>query len=369
MKHLREWFATRRRRYMVLVLAPTLLTFFYLSVIAADGYVSRAQLMVEQDQSIAGAGAELALGLLNVGSGKSKQDALLAENFMRSRTMLEYVDGQLDLRSHFSAPPIDFIGRLAEEASSEEFLDYYREQLKIKIDEESLILAIEFTAFDAEFARKVVEALMSRSEVFVNEVAREFSKEQLRFVEDQVHQANDRLKEASRKVIELQRSNEVLSPMLEAESVGKIVASLEGELAEQRTQIKTMSAYLNPQAPDMIAARNRASALEAQVAQERARLVGSGAPGLNDLMLDYQDAETDVRLATEVYKTALATLEATRLESVRKVKLLINVDRPSLAESAEYPKVFYWTAIAFVLLNLAYFVLGLIVATVEDHRE
>jgi capsular polysaccharide transport system permease protein len=363
------WPTSRLGRYTWIVLAPTLLTLLYLAVFAADGYVSRAQVMVERETSVVAAGAELAQGLLNVGGGKSKQDALLVESFMRSRTMLEYLDQELDLRGHFSRPKADVIGRLAKDASSEAFLEYYRNRLKVRIDDQSLIISIEFTAFDAAFAHDVAAALIARSEVFVNEVAREFAREQLRFVQDQVEQANERLKAASRQVIALQRSNEVLSPAWEMESIAKIIASLEAELTEQRTQFKTMSAYLNTQAPDMVAARSRISAIEAQLEQERRRLVGSQRPGLNDLMLAYQDAETDLKLATEVYKAALATLEATRLDSVRKVKLLVSVDRPSLAGSAEHPRIWYWMATIFVLLNLAYFVLGLIVATVEDHRE
>jgi capsular polysaccharide transport system permease protein len=361
--------STRLGRYVAVVVVPTLLTMFYLAVFAAKGYVSRAQVMVEREPTVMAAGAELALGLLSGGGGLSKQDALLVESFMRSRTMLEYLDDELDLRGHFSAPRIDFIGRLAADATAEDFLDYYRKRLSVKIDDQSLIVSVAFTALDAEFARAVVRKLIERSEQFVNEAARQFAREQLAFVEDQVEQANERLKTASRKVIELQRSNEVLSPQLETESVSRIVASLEGELAEQRTQIKAMSAYLNPQAADMVAARARARALEAQVEQERARLVGSQNPGLNELMLAYHDAETDVKLATEVYKTALATLEATRLDAVRKVKLLVSVDRPSIAGSAEHPRVLYWTATVFLLLNLAYFVMSLIIATVEDHRE
>jgi capsular polysaccharide transport system permease protein len=361
--------ASRLVRYVALVVVPALLTMLYLAVFAARGFVSQAQVMVESESSMIAAGSELAQGLLNVSGGHSKRDALVVESFMRSRSMLEHLDGELDLRSHFSRPRVDLVGRLARDASAEAFLDYYRGKLKVKIDEQSMIISIEFTAFAPEFAHRVVEKLIERSEVFVNEAARQFAREQVSFVQDQVDQANERLKSASRRVIELQRSHEMLSPQIETESVARIVASLEGELAERRTQFKAMAAYLNPQAPDMVAARNQIRALEAQVEQERARLVGSQKPGLNDLMLAYQDAETDVKLATEVYKTALATLEATRLEAVRKVKLLVSVDQPSLPDTAGHPRVLYWTATVFLLLNLAYFVLGLIVATVEDHRE
>lgn len=360
---------SRSGRYLLFVVAPAVLAWVYLVLLAADGYISRAQVMVEQDSSIAAAGAELALGLLNVGGGKSKQDALLVENFMRSRTMLEHLDADLDLRGHFSAPRIDVIGRLDGDASAEDFLEYFRNQLDVSIDDESLILSIAFTSFDAEFSREVVRKLIARSEVFVNEVSRQFAREQLSFIEAQVAQANERLKAASREMIELQRSNEVFSPTQETEAVGKILAQLEGELSEQQTQLKALSSYMNPGAPEVVAARQRVQALKEQIAQERGRMVGVKDGGLNDLMLAYQDAETNVRLATEIYKTALASLETTRLDSVRKVKFLASVDAPSLPDSVEHPRVLYWTLTLFIFLNIAYFVMNLIIATVEDHRE
>ncbi|MFA5940159.1 MAG: hypothetical protein WC809_12450 [Sinimarinibacterium sp.] len=361
---------SRSGRYVLLVLGPTLLAWLYLVLFAANGYVSRAQVMVEKDSTIpAAAGAELALGLLNVGGGKSRQDALLVQEFMRSRTMLEYLDAQLGLRQHFSAPKVDFIGHLASDADQEEFLEFYREKLMVTIDDDSLILSVDFVAFDPDFAQKVASKLVERSEGFVNEVSRQAALEQLSFVEDQVRQANGRLKQASREMIDLQRRNEVFSPEKETEAVGQILAELEAELAKQRTQLKALGGYLNPTAPDMIAVRQRVQALEAQVAQERARMVGNQGGGLNDLMLAYQDADVSVRLATEVYKAALATLETTRLDSVRKVKYLISVDKPSRPDSAELPRVLYWTLTVFVFLNLAYFVMSLIIATIEDHKE
>ncbi len=369
MKRLATILESRSRRYLILVICPTFLACCYLLVLSAKGYVSRAQVMVEGDSSVAAMGAEFVQGLVNVGAGKSKQDALLVEKFMYSRVMLEHLDAELGLRKHFSAPRVDILGRLDRNASMEDFLDYYRGRLKIKLDEQALILSIEFTAFDPDFAHEVVRKLIARSEIFVNEVSRQFALEQLRFVEEQVSEASSRLQTASREVIGLQRDNEVLSPQWETEAVAKILGGLEAQLAEQRAELKAMTAYLNVQAPDVIAARQRVRALEQQIAQERDRLVGRQAPGLNDLMLEYQGAETNVKLAGELYKAALATLETTRLDAARKVKILVSVDRPSKPDSAEHPRVLYWVASIFILLNLAYFVMGLVIATVEDHRE
>lgn len=365
------------QRYLALVGLPTLLVFAYLGLVAADGYVSRAQVMVEQDSPLgAGSGAELALGLLSVGGGATKRDVLVVQNYMSSRTMLEDLDAALGLRGHFSGAAVDWFGRLDAEASEEDFLEYYQKHLTLTIDEESMILGIEFVAYDADFAQAVTRHLVSRAEAFVNEVSRYLAREQLDFVQAEVNKAQERLKQASREMITLQRRSEVFSPEAEAEALGQILAGLEVELSKQRTQLKALSGYLNPNAPDVVSTRQRIAALEAQVEQERARLVGGrgdeqtlAGGGLNDLMLSYQDAQVDLKLATEIYQTALATLESTRLDAARKVKYLVSVDEPSRPDSAEKPRVAYWTATIFVFLNLAFFVFNLIVATIQDHRE
>lgn len=359
----------RLGRYLTFVAAPTLVAGLYLLLLAADGYVSRAQVMVEQESSIAASGAEFALGLLGASGGRSKQDAVLVRDFMRSRAMLEHLDEQLDLRAHFSAPRVDVLRRLDADAPMDNFLKFYRRQLDVVVDDESLILRIEFTAFTPEFAQQVVQQLVRRSEEFVNEISRAFAREQLRFAQKEVEQANERLQAASRQMIDLQRQNEVLSPEWEVDALGRILVELESELSREHTQLKALESYLNASAPEVVTARQRVRALEAQVAQERARMVGKQSRGLNDLMLAYQDAEMNVKLSAELYKSALATLEATRLESVRKVKFLAQVDQASLPDSVEHPRVLYWTLTFFVFLNLGYFVVNLIIATVEDHRE
>ncbi len=354
-------------RYLLCVIAPSLLALAYLGLLASDGYVSRALVLVEQDSPLAA--PEIALGILSVGGGPTKQDALVVESFMQSRAMLDDLNAQLDLFAHFSSAEVDWFSRLDPEASTEDFLAYYRDRLRLAVDEESYILSIEFVAFDPEFARRVTERLVTRSEEFVNEVSHYLAREQLAFIQGEVDRANQQLKRASREMIALQRQNDVFSPERETEAVGEILAGLEVELARQRTELKALTGYLNPDAPEMVATRGRIAALEQQAVQERARLVGSAESGLNDLMLTYQDAEVGVKLAAEVYKTALISLETTRLDAARKVKYLVSVDRPSLPDSAEQPRVWYWTLSVFVFLNLAYFVASLVFATIQDHRE
>ncbi len=355
-------------RYITLVLVPTLLVCLYLWLFASEGYISRASFLIEQD-SPAVSGTDVALSLLNLGGGPSRQDALVVDVFLRSRALLAELQQSLDLKGHFSDKERDWLTRMDANVPEEEFLKYFRKHLHTEIDEESQIMLLEFTAYDAEFARRVTEQLVERGEAFVNTINQNLAEEQMAFVGREVEKAAGRMRQATVDMLALQRKNDVLSPERETESVAQILAGLEAELSRQQTQLKALSGYLNPTAPDVVATKQRIDALQAQVAEERARMLGSQKDGFGDIMLAYQDAEVNLRIAGELYKSALTSLETTRLEAVRKAKFLIPIDRPSQPDEPELPRVGYWTFTAFLLLNLVFFVGGLIVATIQDHRE
>lgn len=360
----------RLLRYLYAVGIPTLAVLFYLAVLARDGYVSRADVMVEHGSSLsAAAPSELSIGLLAIGSQSSKLDVLVVETFMRSRTMLEYLDAKLDLRGHFSSATVDVVGKLDPDVSTEDFLEYYRDHLSTVVNEDTNVLSVEFVAHDPAYARSVTENLVQRSEEFVNEVVHGLAREQLKFASSEITRAEERLQTASREMIKLQRQYEVFSPEGESQATGTVMAGLMQELAKARIEYGSLLSYLNPGAAEVVAAQARISALEKQLSNERGRLVGGAGNGLNDVMLAYQDAQANLTLATEIYKTALTALETTRLEAIRKTKYLVMLSSPSLPDSVERPRILYWTLTIFIFLNLAYFVMSLIIATIQDHRE
>ncbi len=358
------------RRYLIAVGVPTLLVLVYLSLFAADGYVSRAQVMVEHENSPGlAAAAEMTLGALSLGNSSTRQDALVVQTFMQSRAMLDHLEKELGLRAHYTAGVVDPWGRLSSDASEEEFLDYFRSHLTVDVDDATNVVDVEYVAYDAEFARRVMQTIVRRSETFVNDIGQHLAREQLSFVSGEVAKAHQRVQDASRELILLQRKYDLFSPEKESESTGLILSGLNQELSKQRVELKSLSAYLNARAPEVQAVKARIEAFESQIADEQRKLVGGEGGGLNDALLAYQDAQVNVTLAGEVYKAALGSLEATRLDALRKVKYLIALSAPSLPDEAEHPRIWYWTATIFVFLNLLYFVAGLVIATIEDHRE
>ncbi|WP_420427105.1 hypothetical protein [Algiphilus sp.] len=353
--------------YGLLVLLPTLVVLGYSVLFATEGFSSQAQVMVERETSIAT--PDLPIGNL-IGNAPNKVDALVVKRFMHSPSMLDHLNERLDVLGHFSSDRIDWWHRLSGDATAEDQLDHYRDHLEVELDEESFVLDVTFTAYDPDYAKAIADELVDRAERFVNEVNQDLARQKMAFAEGEVDRAHARLTSASREIVRVQREHEMLSPETESRAASMVIGGLLQRLAQERAVLKSLEGYMSQRAPEVQAARRRVAALERQVAEERQKLVGAGAEeGLNDLLLAYQDAEVNLMVATEVYKTAMATLESTRLEASRKVKYLVSIAPPSLPDDASHPRTLYWTLTVFVFANLAFFVLSLIIATVRDHRE
>lgn len=354
-------------RFLLWVVAPTLIIACYLAVVASPGYVAHAQLVIEHDEGMAM--PELDIGLFSLGGESKKVDAMVLRQHMQSRAMLDQLQQAHDLRAHYGSNEIDWLQRLPADASAEEMVEYFEAKLQVDMDPESYVLSVEVVAFDPEFAHRLAQSVVAFGEDFVNKLSQNLAKQQLSFIQAEVESAHARLKQASRALMQLQEKTSVFSPEAETQAAGAIVGTLLAELTKQRTQARALSGYLNEEAPELVMVRQQIRALEDQLAQERAQLVGAGERGLNDVLLQYQDAEVDMKLATELYKNALASLEKTRMDAARKVKFLLAVSPPVRPEEAEHPRALYWTFTAFVALSLLFFISNLLVATIRDHRE
>ena len=73
--------------------------------------------------------------------------------------------------------------------------------------------------------------------------------------------------------------------------------------------------------------------------------------------------------ATDLYKLSLASLEKARLDASRKLKKLIVISTPRLAEDALYPRKLYLIITSLIVLNILFGIGTLIRSIVREHKE
>ncbi|TOE68174.1 lipopolysaccharide biosynthesis protein, partial [Vibrio parahaemolyticus] len=74
-----------------------------------------------------------------LGVQTATSDNQLLKAYILSNDMLAYLESQLALREHYTSSGIDVFSRLPENASLEEFADYYKKHIKVDIDEKSSV--------------------------------------------------------------------------------------------------------------------------------------------------------------------------------------------------------------------------------------
>lgn len=348
------------------VVACFAIAVIYFGLIASDRYVSRAQLVIKQADQIKM--LPDALSMLGLG-GSNHEDVLLTQDYLQSPDLLAKLDKELGLKAHYQSHKVDFFSRLSSNVSQEEFIEYYRNHLTLRLDDTSGVLTIEFQAFDPAYGQRVVSLMLKESEGFINRLGHQVALEQLAFVEKEVNRAYRRVQDEKAKVLEFQNTHNLISPESTSTARLGVVSEIEGQLAQQQAQLKQLQSYMKETAPAVISVQARVDALTQQLAQEKARLTGTDKDAMNEVTAQYMDVKTQATLAADLYKSGLISLEQARVEAYRKLKHLLVVSQPTLAQDAEYPRRIYNLATIGVLLCLLYGLIVMGIATLREHQD
>ena len=303
------------------------------------------------------------LTLLGITGASSDKDALVLKEFIESRGMLAYLDQQKGLKNHFRQDKVDFITRLSSDASLENFHDYFLEFLDVGYDTESKILRFSFQAFDRQFAQDMVNTLLERSQKFVDRLNDEVTKDQLQFFDEQIVSSEKRLREAKDRLVAFQRENKTLTIESEVSTILATITGLEQSLATKQSELDArQQAIEDENAPQLVNLRREIKALGDQIKREKERVAG-----LSELDAEFREIQLNLEFNTNIYKANLNALEQARLEAARRLKFLIVVAEPSLADESEFPNRPYIIATWAMVLLIVYFVTSLIIAIMREH--
>lgn len=362
---------TARNLRIGTVALPWLFAAIYLSLFAANRYVSESVVVVRQEGSAMSVPTGVdALSAMFGNSMASGEDQYMLQAHILSIDMLRQLEEKLDLHRTYSSPKLDFIFRLYDDATQEEFLTYYRSRVEVTVDDAAGLLTIRTQGFTPEIAQGVNEQVIEISEKFINESSHRLAREQMSFAESEATAARNRLSEVRQRLVAFQEKHGVLDPAAQAVANTGLTAELQAMQARFEAELKGHLAYLNDDAPQIQALQGQIAGIREQLKDERRRgITDIDGMSLNVMAGEYQELVAELEFVSYAYRGALTALETARIESTRKVKSLVLVESPPLPESAEYPRRLYTLAVLFMVLTLVYGIGRLIVATIEDHLE
>lgn len=355
--------------YFVVVLIPLFIIALYLFTLAKDRYVSTAVVIVKQVGQV-GVEQTSGLGALLGVSNTSAEDAQFLKAYIQSPDMIYKLNAQLNLIKEFEGDGSDPVFQLKKNASAETLVNYFNKRVQVNLDEKTMMLKVVAQGFSPEFALKLNKAILSQSEKFINDVSQRIAKDQLVFAQDQLNEATSQLSLARERLLGYQNQNQMFDPRTQALALAQLVTGLESNLAQLRTEERALLSYLNPDAAQVVAIRSQIVALQQQISVEKSKLTSPTAGNkLNRRAADFEALKAQVEFSTDLYKISLGSLEKARLEAVRKLKNIIVITSPQLAQDAYYPRRSYLITSSFLVLTILFGIGLLIASVVREHQE
>lgn len=350
--------------FVLIFLLPLAAVTVYELQYATDRYHSESKILITQDANTA---QTLDLSVIGLPMVASSKDALTLVTFIESLDMAQHLESKLKLREHYSNPDIDWLSRFDQTQSEEQFLEYLASYLTVSYDIESQLVTVHVQAFQREFAQQMVNSILERSQEFVDKLNAGVTREQTAFFEKQLVAAEGRVKEAKEELLKFQRDNRLFSTDSEAMMVTTNIGTLEKLILEKQGELTTRLKELNESSPTIQLLRTEIETIKQQLAQEKDRLSGTSSAAVSELDSKFREIQFNLEFVTNIYKSNLGQLEQARLEAVQRLKYLVVVTNPSLADSSLYPDRPYIIGTAILVLLIIYFILSLVVAIVREH--
>jgi len=356
--------------FIYMVVVPIGIVSIYYTFFAVDRYISISKMVVREPHEAAGGGIPSLALLMGSTNPTSREETLFVQDFIQSIDMMNHVRNKLNWVDVYANQLTDPLFYLDKNAPSEDILKFYNRIVRTHFDEFTGLLEIEVQTPDPKLSKAMLDEILAESERFVNEISHKIARDHLSFAERELTNARRNYVEKRDALIAFQSANNLLDAKSSAESRATTIAGLEDLLTKERANLTALRSTLDAGSPQVRQQSSKIRALEQQLTAEKKELISAvGGEQLNVIASEYQNLMVDAGISEESYKLAVSALENARIEASKKIRSLVTVVRPAIAERAIYPERLYNLATLFVLLSLLYGVARFVIATIEDHRD
>ena len=365
--------ARRRRKRLVLlfarlfvfVLIPTIIAGWYFYRIATPVYATYTEFVIQSADQKGGGG----IGGLFAGTGlASSQDSNTVQGYLQSREAMLRLEADLGFRKHFQNPDIDPLQRLEADASLEATYDVYQRFVLISHDPTEGLIRLEVMAMDPKTSEAWAKQLIKYAEEQVDQLTQRMRVSQMAVAQSGYDDAQVKLAESQRRLIELQQSFNVLSSDTEVSLITAQIADLEKQLTQEKLSLDQMEANTNPNEARMDPVKRRIATLEQEIASRRALMTegSAGSNSLAEIQGELLMAEADVKTRQTIMAQALQTMELARIEAGRQVRYLSVSVSPTPPDEPAYPKAFENTMVTLLIMLGIYLMISMTAAILRE---
>ena len=353
----------------VTVIIPTLCSTVYFGLIEADQFTSQASFVV---RSAKNQSAVTGLGAILQGAGfsRSQDDTYTVREYLHSRSALAELSQSLPVRRFYEKQG-DIFSRFngfGWNGEQEAFYQYYADKVEINFDAVSGVSTLAVTSFNSKESQQINQALLKQGEELINQLNERARQDTLRYAEESVQIAEERVKETADNLTAFRIQHGVFDLKAQSEVQMSLVSKLQDELILIQTQLDQVRA-VTPENPQISGLKAREQSLRKEIALQMKAIAGGGAGSLSTQAADYQRIVLENQLAEQQLTAAITSLENARADANRRQLYLEVVEQPSQPDMPYRPKRLYNIAATFIIGLMVYGILSLLIASIREHKN
>lgn len=361
--------------FVVCVVLPVIAASLYFFLVASDQYAAEFRFVV-RDAKSATAGTSVG-GLPNLPGGgtmpSSSVENYMVADFIGSKQAIESIEKRIDLKKIYARPDVDWLSRFKGSQTTERFSAYWREVVHAEYDQITGLGSTRVRAFAPEDAYLIATTLLSLSEELVNEIANRPQRDAIKFAENDLRRAEDRLKQVRVELTKFRNTEQIIEPG------GNVVASniaLAQTLRANLSQLETELSSLHKQNPDLSASAPVSSALKQRIKATREQLTQieaqvatarDGSTPLSKVVADYEALDLERQFAQNSVLAAQQALEQARAKALSQQVYVTAYVHPILPQTATYPKRLQSVIVVALIAVLVWTIFALMISSIREH--
>lgn len=357
-----------QKNIRIFFLVAFIVSVIYVLFIESERYQSSSSVLLK-DLSSSQSSSGFDLSLLGASTSSQMQDSMVLETYLKSPELLDKLDKKFDLRKYYESDELDFINRLHNNSTKEEFLEKYLENIVVLYDQLSGILQISFYHTNPESSQKILNFILKEAENQINKYNQINTQKYLNFVNQSLEESKKTLDKSIDNLEDYQNKNLILNPTANAEAATGIISGLEAELVKKRAVLEQLKQYMSDKSFDVINLKSEIEAIQKSIKNEKSKLTGKGNSKLNLVIFEFERLKNQVEFEKEKYKQTLIQYEVAKSDMEKDAKTLQIVVQPNLPDGHTIPDRPISIINIIIVLSLFFGIVSIIIAIVKDHRD
>ena len=358
--------------FIVCVVLPAIVASIYYFALASNQYVSQFRFAVTDSSSPTSTSDVSGLSSLlgGITAPNSSQNYLVTD-YLTSPEVVDQLQSKINLISIYSKKTIDWWSRFNPSQPIEKFIPYWKSMVTANYDPVTGLAMAQVRAFSPKDAHLIATEMVKLAERLVNNIATRPQKNAVRYAENDVRQAEDRLKTIRAEMTKYRDKERVIDPNSSVVTSNVTLAqSLRASLVQLHTELSSLTQqHIDKNAPTIRvlqsridATRKQLTAIEAQIGQAT-----NGNQPLSNVVGQYEQLNLELQFAQNMVTSTMQTLEQARANAAAQHLYITPYVQPTMPESSTYPKRIQSILVLAFYCTAAWFVGVLLFRSIREH--